>query len=284
MTLASREPLAAALQSTYNLARIPRASSSRFMPLVSDRCICLRKIEYSETSQILTLLSRQYGLFRAIAKGAHRRTKAGASKFDGGIDFLEIGDAVFTHDPARDLATLTEWKLHEGHLALRRGLRGMYLGLYAAELVSRLIEEHDPHPELFDRLAAALAEFETPRLEESFLAFQLDLLRETGYLAELSACTSCGRPITGAEPCYFSPNRGGVICRNCEGAVHDRNALDARLLRMVQGVLKLPRSNGSIQRLPRLTRAQTDPINQLFATHVQHTLGRPLQLVKYVLE
>ena len=84
------------------------------MPLVHDRCICLRKTEYSETSQILTLFSRRYGVFRAIAKGAHRRTKAGASKFDGGIDFLEVGDAVFTHDPARDLATLTEWCLPRG--------------------------------------------------------------------------------------------------------------------------------------------------------------------------
>ena len=28
------------------------------MPLVHDRCICLRKIEYSETSQILTLFGR----------------------------------------------------------------------------------------------------------------------------------------------------------------------------------------------------------------------------------
>ena len=95
------------------------------MPLVSDRCICLRKTEYSETSQILTLMSRDYGIFRAIAKGAHRRTKAGASKFDGGIDFLELGDAVFTHDPARDLATLTEWSLREGNLDVRKSLRAI---------------------------------------------------------------------------------------------------------------------------------------------------------------
>ena len=55
------------------------------------------------------------------------------------------GDAVFTHDPARDLATLTEWSLREGRLELRRTLRGMYLALYAGELVGRLIEEHDAH-------------------------------------------------------------------------------------------------------------------------------------------
>lgn len=256
------------------------------MPLVRDRCICLRKTEYSETSQILTLFSREYGVFRAIAKGAHRRTKAGASKFDGGVDYLEAGDAVFTHDPARDLATLTEWSLREGRLELRRTLRGMYLGLYAGELVGRLIEEHDAHPDLFDRLDATLSEFGTPRLEEAFLAFQLDLLRETGYLAELTVCVACGNSVhsVNGAAAYFSPGRGGIVCRNCEGVIHDRNELDPRLLRLVQGVLRLPRSQrGETLRLPQLTRHQTDPLNRLFASHVEHTLGRRLQMAKYVL-
>lgn len=254
------------------------------MALVHDRCICLRRTAYSETSQILTLFSRGHGIVRAIAKGAHRRTKAGASKFDGGVDLLDTGEAVFTHDPGRDLSTLTEWNLRDGHLGLRKSLRGMYLGLYAAELVGRLVEEHDPHPDLFDRLEAALGELETSRHEESFLAFQLDLLRETGYLAELSACASCGTPIlAGREPCYFSPGRGGVVCRNCEGVVHDRMTLDPRLLGLLQTMLRLPRANGSPRRLPHLTRHQTDPINRLFADQVEHTLGRRLQLGPYVL-
>src|SRR5687768_2231699 len=111
------------------------------MSLVQDRCICVRRVEYSETSQILTLFSRAHGMVKVIARGAHRRTKAGASKFDGGIDLLDVGDAVFTHYTDRDLCTLTEWTLREGHPELRRTLRGLYLGFYAAELVSFLIEE-----------------------------------------------------------------------------------------------------------------------------------------------
>src|SRR5262245_33664668 len=158
------------------------------MPLVHDRCICLRKVEYSETSQILTLYGRAHGRVQLIAKGAHRRTKAGASKFDGGVDLLDVGDAVFSHAPERELCPLTEWHLVDGHLELRSGLRAMHLGLYAAELVNLLIEEHDPHPELFDRFGQTLSELGGPRVEEAFLAFELDLLREVGYLPELSAC------------------------------------------------------------------------------------------------
>src|SRR5437016_1207402 len=137
------------LAQAYSLKRVGRSSrpyNQPPMPLSHDRCICLRKVEYSETSQILTLLGRQHGLMHVIAKGAHRTTKAGASKFGGGIDLLDIGDAVFTLDPARELGTLTEWRLIDGHLELRRNLRAMYLGQYAAELVGFLIEEHDAHP------------------------------------------------------------------------------------------------------------------------------------------
>lgn len=255
------------------------------MSLVTDRCICLRKVEYSESSQILTLFSRDHGLVRAIAKGAHRRTKAGASKFDGGVDLLDLGNAVFTYDSSRDLETLTEWGLREGHLGLRTNLRAMYLALYAGELCSLLIEEHDPHPALFDLLQQTIQDLQSPRLEESLLAFQLDLLREAGYLPELSACVSCGVEFDSPDAVapYFSPSRGGLICRNCEGSVPDRLSLDPRLTRLLQSILNLPHDGTQRQRLPRLTRHQTDPINRLLSLHTQHTLGRRLRLTPYIL-
>lgn len=258
------------------------------MALLHDRCICVRKVEYSETSQILHLFGREHGLQKVVAKGAHRRTKAGSSKFGGGVDLLDVGEAVFTQRLEVDLGLLTEWSLREGHLALRRNLRGMYLGLYAAEIVALLFEEHDPHPEVFDRLEATLADLATPRAEETFLAFELDLLRESGYLPELSACVNCGAVLSAAaaaarEPTYFSPARGGVACRNCEGVLPDRISIDPRLVSLMQGMLRLPKSDGAVQRLPRLTRHQTDPINRVLAEHLQHTLGRKLRVAEYVL-
>ncbi len=188
------------------------------MALARDRCICLRKIDYSETSQILALFGRGHGLLRVIAKGAHRRTKAGHSKFDGGADLLDVGEAVFTFDAGRDLNLLTEWHLAEGHLDLRRSLRGMYLAQYAAELTSLLFEEHDAHPALYDRLEQTIPELGTGRAEEAFLAFELDLVRESGYMPELNGCGECGAPVTARDGAsFFSPDRGGIVCRNCEG-------------------------------------------------------------------
>lgn len=254
------------------------------MSLVQDRCICVRRVEYSETSQILTLFSRAHGMVKVIARGAHRRTKAGASKFDGGIDLLDVGGAVFTHYTDRDLSTLTEWTLREGHPELRRTLRGLYLGFYAAELVSFLIEEHDPHPELFDSLERTLAELGTNRAEQAFLAFELDLLRETGYLPELGACVSCGVVINDRGTLSFDSNHGGIVCRACEAAFPQRMSFDGRLLAIVRQFLALSgRGDGNGKRLPVLTRHQTDPINRLFAEHVEHTLGKRLRMPRWVI-
>jgi DNA repair protein RecO (recombination protein O) len=250
------------------------------MALASDCCICVRKFEYSETSQILTLLSRDHGLVRVIAKGAHRRTKAGSSRFDGGIDLLDCGNGLFTDDANRELALLTEWKLASGHLNLRGNLRALYLGLYAAELVSMLIEEHDPHPEIFDRLQTLLNDLATPTIEESFLVFELDLLREAGFSPHIKACVACGQVVVERDA-YFSPARGGLICRNCEAVVPDRISTDIRLIRLMQSLqvasIAFPRG------LPRLTRHQTDPLNRLLAHHVEDRLGRRLRMPRYVI-
>ena len=249
------------------------------MPLTADRCICLRKSEYSETSQIVTLFSRGHGILRLIAKGAHRRTKAGASRFDGGIDLLDSGHAVFMGDAARELATLTDWKLGEGHLELRKNLRGLYLALYAAELVGMLIEERDPHERAFDALENLLPPLATARREEAFLGFELDLLREAGFFPELGVCVSCSQDVEMRGMVGFSPSRGGIVCARCESSFADRMSLDHRLLRLLR---QMP-ADADPNRLPRLTRHQTDPLNRVLAAHVEHALGRRLRMPNYIL-
>lgn len=155
------------------------------MALMNDRAICVRTFDYSETSQILWLFTQDHGLMRVIAKGARRMTKAGASSFDGGVDLLDEGSCVFTDRIEKDLNTLTAWKLVDGHQPLRRSQRALYLALYAAEIVGNVFEARDPHPNVFERLAATLKLLETQSLEEAALALVLDLLDESGYMPSL---------------------------------------------------------------------------------------------------
>ena len=57
---------------------------------VTDSAVCLRCWDYSETSQTVSLLTREHGILRGLAKGA-KRPKA---SFSGGFDPLTCGQLV----------------------------------------------------------------------------------------------------------------------------------------------------------------------------------------------
>ena len=54
---------------------------------IKDKAICLRAVNYSETSQVVTLFTRDHGKIAAMAKGS-RRAK---SSFDGAIEVFSFG-------------------------------------------------------------------------------------------------------------------------------------------------------------------------------------------------
>lgn len=182
---------------------------------LTDEAVVLRLTEYSETSQIVSLFTAAHGLARLIAKGARRSTK---QRFATGLDLLEYGDVSFVppHGDAQ-LGTLTEWVQRDTFAGLRRGLLRLYGALYAAELVTNLTEEGDPHPELFRALVETLrglaGQAPAPPLVP---AFQSALLRAIGYAPNLQECVACHRRVNPGDRLYFSAGAGGLLCRDCE--------------------------------------------------------------------
>lgn len=192
------------------------------MSLERDQAIVLRRIEFSETSQIVSVFTRDHGRHSLIAKGARRSTR---TRFTPGLDLLELGELTFT--PARgdaQLGTLAEWSQQALFEGLRRHLVRLYTACYAVELIDALTAEADPHPELFDGLlrllrgldvahgpgdGAASAVTAAPR-------FQALLLRQIGYTPLLSECIDCRRRIDPRGIVYFSAVAGGALCRDCE--------------------------------------------------------------------
>jgi DNA repair protein RecO (recombination protein O) len=250
------------------------------MSVVSDAAVCLRVVPFSESSQILTFFTRDHGVVRLMAKGALRRTRAGASAFDGGVDLLDCGSAVFTHAPERSLPPLTAWKLTNSFRELRTSLRAIHLAMYAAELVQLLLEEHDPHPAAYLRLVRMLENLSSDRREEEFLAFLLDLLRESGLQPVLTRCASCGAEVT--RRTRFSPARGGLICEKCRKNGLEGMYFDPVLAKIIATVESLPRVDGQAVRLPRLSTTQIDQVHGLLAAHLSHVLSRQPRLVRWV--
>jgi hypothetical protein len=73
------------------------------MPTLKDQAVVLRLVDWSETSQIAVLLTREHGKISAVAKGAKRQTPSIASRFSGGLELLCRGEAVYITKSGRDL-------------------------------------------------------------------------------------------------------------------------------------------------------------------------------------
>ena len=114
--------------------------------LTKDLAICIRAVDYSETSQILTLFTRQAGKISAITKGSKRPKSA----FDGPIEVFSHGKIVFSDSNREKLATLTEFEQQPGFTNLANNLFALNCCFFATELVDKLTNDYDPHPELFD--------------------------------------------------------------------------------------------------------------------------------------
>ncbi len=213
------------------------------MAAISDEAIVLRRLDYSETSQVLVFLTRAHGQRRLIAKGIKRSTK---TRFAAAIDMLERGRVLFyaRSDGDRALGTLSEWRQAELYLGLRRELSRWYGGQYAAEITAALTEEADPHPELFDALAALLArlaELEADPADKpdavarALVRYQQGLLTSIGLYPDLARCVPCGKPAPIGRGAYFSAGQGGLICRDCEPTVAEKQRVTAATLTGLRG-------------------------------------------------
>ena len=120
--------------------------------IIRTEAVVLRSLEYGETSQIVTLLTRDMGKIGVMAKGA-RRTK---SSFGSSLQPMSYTEVVFYYKPTRDLQILSESSHVESFHDLRRTLDTITIGLQIVELVDAMMEEEDPQPEVFGMTVGAL--------------------------------------------------------------------------------------------------------------------------------
>ena len=199
------------------------------MPSLNDTTICLGKVTYSESSQIVTLFGREHGRIRAIAKGS-RREKAG---FSGGVDLLYLGNADFiTPRGSSELCTLINFNLDKSFPALRKDLLALNAALFLAEFTTDMLEDLDPHPHLFDQLTSALHKLETKEqtTEKIILQYERFLIENTGHMPMLTRCSACGTDTDDIEKPYFSSSSGGIICDGCSPGIPEKRLSEKNVI------------------------------------------------------
>ena len=244
-----------------------------------DQAICIRLSDWSETSQVVTLVTQTHGKIRGLAKGSRRLSPSSVAKFSGGFELLTAGQIVATTKPSSDLATFTEWDLQQPHVHLRRDLNAQYMGLYAADLSNAILADHDAHQRSHDALLAllpALAPIETR--QAALLEFQWLLLVDAGYQLELNKDVKSKTALSAATSYLFDPHTGGFTTQGGhERSDHPQGPWKVRAT-TVQ-ILRTVAQGQTPSDVQAIVRA-----NKLLCVYVRAILDRELPTMKFVLE
>jgi len=249
--------------------------------LTNDSGICIRAVDYSETSQVVTFFTKQSGLVTAIAKGAKRQK----SPFGGPIEIFSCGNIVFSDSTREKLATLVEFEPLAGvanYPVLSADIYVLNCCLFAAELVGSLVKDYDPHPGLFDRFLEFIKNASQNKTSEkqhriilaNLILFQLTLLKEIGLCPVFDYCVNCRNGFhSNWREAYFSNNAKGLICRDCQGPFPDKIRL----------TIETAECLSDIKFLPSASQTTLKNIEDILIRYISDVLGRPPRMARYVL-
>ncbi len=197
----------------------------------------LHSHDWSESSLILELFTRDHGRVVAVAKGAKRPYSQLRPVLMPFQRLVVTFGVKRSEDAEVWLLRQAEWA---GGPAWPGGA-ALLPGFFLNELLMRLMVRHDPHPALFDAYGQALQAMADPTLLQAALrAFELILLRQLGHLPDLSAQTVNGQSVLAGQNYEVHPELGVVAARWVGEPGAGPVVLDGALLAHMEAALSRP--------------------------------------------
>jgi len=246
-------------------------------PQTTLQSYVLHRYDWSESSLILDLFTREQGRLAVAAKGAKRpysQLRAVLLPFQRLHVTLSRG-RVAPDDPAPpEVQTLrgAEWA---GGAAMLTG-SALFAGFHCNELLMKLLARHDPHPRLFDAYAhtlPALAEPDDARVQAALRAFEFVLLREVGVLPDLSLVTLTQRAVREHDRLALLPEAGVAEAQAISGSVPGTVMIGA------QAALE----HGSVDALRQVCSAALPELKAMLRTLLHYHLGTPTLRTRQVM-
>ena len=176
------------------------------------RGLVLRCTDFSETSQIVRVFTRDQGIIDMLAKGSRRPARS-SSAFSSPFDLAGWYDLNY-RSRGTDLHLATEARLVEGFDHLRHHLPSWIDASFALDLLRNLFSPGDPHPDLLREVLGYLKLLGygrgRRRLRNRFLQ---SVLRESGVLPCWDRCSECEEQIQAGANLRIP---FGLVCSSCD--------------------------------------------------------------------
>lgn len=194
--------------------------------ILKTEAVVLNKLNYGDSSLIVSLFTKDHGRFSAIAKGG-RNPK---SKLGMLLDPLNHVNIIFYNKQTRDVQLISSVDIINHYPKLKEDYELLKYGYSILELIKNLIPEHESHEKLFKGIIR-IFELMNSKAEPGvvlFGRFFLFFLSEIGYEMQISRCVNCGKANLSGD--YLSYNfELGILCGSCKEDFHESFKISAEL-------------------------------------------------------
>jgi DNA repair protein RecO (recombination protein O) len=178
--------------------------------LYRDEAIVLRTQKLGEADRIITMLTREHGRIRGVAKGVRRTMSKFGARLEPGshVDIqLHVGKTF-------DTITQVEAIMNYGE-AITDDYQRWTIASAILETAERFTaQEHEPALQEFQLVVGGMKALSENRYDPSLIldAFLLRSLAIGGYAPSMTNCSRCEKP---GPHRYFSLVGGGSVCMDC---------------------------------------------------------------------
>jgi DNA repair protein RecO (recombination protein O) len=196
------------------------------VPARVSEALVLRTYPLKEADLVVSLLTRDQGKLRGVAKRA-RRPK---SSFGSGLERLSHVRMAYFQRENRELVNLDSCEIIRSQFDLVGDFATGVALDYFAEASDLLLPDAEANEKFFRLLLAVLDSLRSPAGEENgpkgrvwraVTYFSFWAVRLSGWLPELHVCMNCGSflddPDT-PERAFFSRGQAGLLCGHCRRA------------------------------------------------------------------
>lgn len=180
--------------------------------IIKTEAIVLSKLNYSETSIIVTFYTESYGKLSAIIKGG----RSPKSKMGMIVDPLNHLQIILYKKDTRDVQILSSADIVSHFSKIKEDLNTAKYSFAIIELIKNLTSEHETNKRLFKGLVRILNHLEKKTENPAILygRFFLFFLAELGYEIAFDNCVICSKPIDAKNKIGFH-FESGFACSDC---------------------------------------------------------------------
>lgn len=180
--------------------------------LQKTKAVVLRKMDFGDTSKIVSLYTEKYGKENAIIKGARSKK----SKIGSIIDVMNYVDVVLYLKTNREIQLISQADLISHFPKIKDDLEKFKYASAVCELLQALTIENEVNTRLFNGSVKILELINAGESEPSvlFAKYFIFFIEEIGYSLIRDHCTFCGKELINEDTIAYNYELG-FLCGDC---------------------------------------------------------------------